>query len=349
MALKKSSLRSMLSEGDGLKSAVQDSYASKDYGNFKGIFEPSKVSGMKFWKPQTGEHCIDILPYLAGKYNPRRPAGKAAYFVDVFVHRNVGPNDDQYICLAKSFNEHCPICEFRSERAKDPDATEEEIKSLKPSRRAIYAIWDGNDQRAGVQIWEVAHWFMENPIQAIAKKPKGGGHVDFPHPDHGKSVAFEIAAMGKNKDYKGHQFVDRDEGIPDEILEAVPVLDELLHIPTYDEVHAAFFGASASDLSGADDKGFEEEEPDPEQEEVAEEPEMDPEPEPEPEPEKPKSETGPKKRSLKVVEKEEEKQELVCEFQEFGIQFGSGEHAGQYSECESCAIAKECKEAAGVK
>jgi hypothetical protein len=241
--------------------------------------------------------------------------------------------------MAKTYSEPCPICEFRGEKAKDPDSSEEEIKALKPSRRAIYAIWDGKDQRAGVQIWEVAHWFMEHPIQAIVKKPKGGGLVDFPHPDHGKSVAFEIKMVGKNKDYIGHQFVDRDEPIPDEILEKVPTIDELLHVPTYDEVHAAFFGASLSDMR-------KEPEPTEPESEIGEEfqEEFEPEAESEDIPAPQLEVVSPKK---KIMEKEGAAP--TCPYEEFGIHFGDPEHSDTFQECSSCNIREECKKVAGME
>ena len=340
--LKKSSLRSQLG-GSDLMDAIEDSYQNKDYGGFKGIFSPDKVKGMTFWKPGPGQHIFDILPYIAGTQNPRRKKGKAAYVVDVFTHRGVGPNEDQYICLAKSYNEPCPICEYRAERVKEGDATEEELKALKPSRRVIYAIWDGDDQKKGVQIYEVAHWFMENPIQSIVKKPKRGGGlseaIDFPHPDNGKSVAFEIKAVGKNRDYTGHQFVDRDEPIPDEILETVPVVDELLHIPSYEEVHAAFFGASADvveEIAG----GREEVEEEVEELEVEEEGEELPEVVEEEEVVAPvvvKKELKPKPLSKKVV--------LECPFSEYGAEFGVS--YDQYQECGECAVRVECQAANG--
>jgi hypothetical protein len=340
--LKKSSLRAQLS-GNDLKDAVEASYESKDSFSFRGIFEPSKVKGMSFWKPGPGQHIFDILPYIAGTQNPRRKKGKAAYVVDIFVHRGVGPNEDQYVCLAKSFNEPCPICEYRAERVKEGDATEEELKALRPGRRVIYAVWDGDDQKKGVQIYEVAHWFMENPIQSIVKKPKRGGGlseaIDFPHPDNGKSVAFEIKAVGKNRDYTGHQFVDRDEPIPDEILEAVPVVDELLHIPSYDEVHAAFFGASSQEVDEiASGRSVEEEVEDTE----IEEPEIEEVLEVEEEVEEevvvqPKKELKPKPKA----KEEEAKMVLVCPFSEYGAI--AGESYNQYQECETCDTKQACE------
>jgi hypothetical protein len=40
-------------------------------------------------------------------------------------------------------------------------------------------------------------------------------------------------------------FEERDEAISDELLDNAKVLEDMLHIPTYDEVYDAFFGAPA--------------------------------------------------------------------------------------------------------
>ena len=42
--------------------------------------------------------------------------------------------------------------------------------------------------------------------------------------------------------YKAFAFEDRDEPISDELLDSAVCLDDLLYIPTYEEVYAAFHG-----------------------------------------------------------------------------------------------------------
>jgi hypothetical protein len=237
----------------GLRERVEESYRTKDQDWGKGIFDPDKTKGLQFFKPSAGQHIIDILPYLSGAHDPRRRKGESNYLVDIYVHQNIGPNEDTYICLAKSYNRPCPICEERNELRRT-SGDQDEIKSLRPKRRVIYAIWDRDNETKGIQVWEVAHWFMEANLLPLAKRPRGGGYVAFTYPDksEGRHVVFEIKGTGQNIQYTGHQLIEREEDIPDEILEKVPVLDELLYIPDYKEVKTAYLGKG-----GANDEGQE--------------------------------------------------------------------------------------------
>jgi hypothetical protein len=239
-----------LYDDDSLDTAHKQSYDSRDAGGYKDIFDRSKCTGITFWKPASTEHLVDFLPWFCGPNYPyvqgiKLPEGTPTYLVDVYVHRGVGANEDQYVCLAKSYGKACPICEYRSS---SPDLSAEEIESLRPKRRTVYAVWDRDNESKGVQIWEVAHWYMEKKLQYRAKRPRGGGYVNYSHPKRGKSVAFTIVAKGEFKDYDGHDFVDRDEPIPVEILSSVPCVDDLIYTPSYKEVKEVFFsGLSKGD------------------------------------------------------------------------------------------------------
>lgn len=216
------------------------------------------------FSPDAGQHLIDILPYFSGKYDPRVDEDEPNYLIDIYVHRYVGPNEDHFICMSrnKNYNKPCPICEYRQklvdQRRKGEEGLDDEIKELYPRRRCIYAIWDRDNESKGVQIWEVSHWFSEFNVLPLAK-PRKGGFIAFTEPDkeEGRSIAFEIVGKGQNQTFKGFNFEMREEEIPQEILDAVPTLDELLYFPEYEEVKKAFY-------AGKDDKletiGKEEEE-----------------------------------------------------------------------------------------
>jgi hypothetical protein len=244
-----------LYEENAMSDAHKRSYETRDSGSFKDIFDRGKCGNITFWKPVPNEHIIEILPWFAGENYPyiqgrKLKEGTPTYLVDVYVHRNVGANDDQYICLAKSYNKPCPICEFRN----SGDLSAEEVEALRPKRRTVYAIWDRDAESKGVQVWEVAHWYMEKKLQYRAKRPRGGGFINYSHAKLGRSISFTITAIGKNREYEGHDFIERESPIPEEILEKVPCLDELLYIPEYKEVQDAFLG-------GMSDKGEEEIQP----------------------------------------------------------------------------------------
>jgi hypothetical protein len=308
--------RKKLYDDHSMDDAHKRSYDSKDAGAYKDIFDRSQCTkyNVSFFKPAATEHLIDILPYLAGKNAPfvqgaKTLEGSPAYLVDVYVHRGVGVNEDQYICMARSYNKPCYICEQRN----NTDLSTEEIEALRPKRRTVYAIWDRDAEGKGVQVWEVAHWYMEKKLQARAKRPRGGGYVNYSHPKRGKSISFSITAKGEFKEYDGHDFVDRDDEIPEEILEKVPPLDELLHLPSYEEVKVAYL-CTARD---------EEEEID-EQEEFEEESGAD--------------NLISEKEEIKKEKVEKEAKEKVCPI---GAVFGKD--FDEYEDCDECNIRLDCK------
>ena len=222
----------------GLDQAVKRSYETKDsFGEAQDYFK--KGVKIQKWFPKAGEHMINIIPYIAGENNPNQQKGYAAHVLDVWVHQRVGPSGTSHVCLLKNFKQPCPICDLQREMRKE-GYDEEDIKNLQPKRRTIYnvVVLDTLEEESkGIQIWEVAHWFMEKHLVQLAKNPKGGGFILFQCPDTGKSIAWTIENPGgTNINYTGHRFIDRDTEVTDDQLESAHILDEIIHIPSYEEL-----------------------------------------------------------------------------------------------------------------
>lgn len=231
---------------EALKTRTEESYKNReDSGKFGGIFK--KELEIPEWRCGKGEHTIDIIPYIVGDGNPNlniKP-GDINYVLDVWVHGNVGVNEDMYICPARTYKEQCPICE-EQKKLREEDAPEETIKSLNPVRRCIYNIvcYDTTEEEnKGVQVWIVAHFFMEKHLSKLAKQPRGGGYVAFSHPDVGKQIMFDRTGVGAaNTAYDAHRLVDRDYVISDEILDAAYCLEDIVRRASYEELHQVFWG-----------------------------------------------------------------------------------------------------------
>jgi hypothetical protein len=228
---------------------TEQQYKHRDSRAFRDIFDPDKTEGLEFFKPQQGANFGDIIPFPVGPRHPevavrkKMKVGQRAYVLEVWRHGNVGPNNDQWICLARTYGKPCPICEFR--QTDQPGADD---KELTPKRRSVFAWWDRKAEDKGVQVWEIAHYFMDKQLQARVINPKTGAKINFSHPSkaEGKHISFDLAIKGINREYTGHQFVDRDEGIPKWVLDQAPCLDDLLYVPTYEEVEEAFYGADGA-------------------------------------------------------------------------------------------------------
>ena len=129
--------------------------------------------------------------------------------------------------------------------------------------------------------------------------------------------SFRKKGEKRSTEFTAFEFKERPE-IPDEILDAAVCLDELLYIPTYEEVHDAFWETSKKE------------------EEAPAEPAR-----------KPKEEVK-KEEPKREAKKEEPKKEVekdvpdsVIEECPSGAAFGTDYN--QYEECRPCEVRKQCR------
>ena len=228
-----------------LAKRTEESYKRKDDTGRFGSYIKDDIANPG-WNCGEGDHLLDIIPYAVGANHPRLEEGAIDYVLDIWVHQNVGPNQDQYVCPARNYNKPCPICEYQEQLRKDPDFDEDLVKSLNPKRRCVYNVvcYDGDEEKKGVQIWEVAHWFMERYLTPLAKDPRTGELIPFCSPGKdGKSIAFTRKGTGQqNTEYLGHKLVDRDYEIPDTDLDVAVQLDMAIEVVGYDELYKIFHG-----------------------------------------------------------------------------------------------------------
>jgi len=230
---------------------TEESFKTKDYGARGAYF--LKDHDRPIWTCKAEKHLIDIIPFFAGPKHPRPTIygkeGKVDYVLDVYVHRNIGVNDSQYLCPAKTYaflGKRCPICEYL--KSLDEPA-QKENDDIRARRRCVYnvLVWDNPTETGkGVQIWEIAHFFFEQKVVALTENVRGGGtkYKNFSHPDDGFSISFERQGSGKdNTAFLGHQFVPR-EGykITDDILRQAVCLTDLMIELSYEELYEVFHG-----------------------------------------------------------------------------------------------------------
>jgi hypothetical protein len=210
--------------------------------------EGIEEQGVVFFKCDAKDHLIDIIPYVAGSNdpNPKIKEGKFAFVLIIWRHTNIGVSKDDFICMNLTYKKPCPICEDRAEAIESGDVGR--AKALKPIETCIYNIvcYDNDKElMKGVQIWAVAHWNFQRHLDKIANRPRAGGVIPYACPNNGKSIFFnrEGTKLETTK-YTGHTFDDRNYVISDEILAQAWSLDDLIHIPTYEEAYEAHYGES---------------------------------------------------------------------------------------------------------
>jgi hypothetical protein len=297
----------------------KENYANKDAsGRFGSIMDATKKASVKLWKCKEDDHEIYFVPYVVGNQHPRLKAGKIDFVLDVFVHRKIGINEDDFICLNRTYKEPCPICEHQAEMREEGDFDADAVKALNPTRRNIFNIVcmdSAKDEEKGVQVWDVSQWLFTNPLEELSHKKKGGGEIAYADIDEGKIISFRKKGSGvTNTEYTAFEFKDR-EPIADEILDAAVCLDELIHKPTYAEVSSAFFQTKGEEKHTEKEK------------EKEDEPE-----------ERPAKKMTPKKEEKEEEDVPESKgSDEECPG---GAEFGK--EYNQYDECRTCEVRKAC-------
>ena len=239
----------------GLDKATQRSSDTiDDRGGFHSYVKKGRRP--RYTKIPEGAFIFDIIPYIVENdfqdKDHNYTAGSLQYNLDLWVHQNVGVNNDQVVCLTKTFGRPCPICEERAKREAQ-GATFDELKVFNPKRRCLYNIWIHDTARSeenkGVQILEIAHFTLERNLINIAKHPITGKLTQFADPDNGKLICFTRKGTGvKNTTYEGHQLLERQiNPIPDQILEQSEDLTQLVEIPTYEDVYRMFYGVPTTE------------------------------------------------------------------------------------------------------
>lgn len=202
------------------------------------------------------ENVLDFLPFPITQdwyQNMQEPTGAknglevglADYKLEYAIHRRQGEAEEPVLCLRKTFGHKCPICEALQElwdidKGARTQNQEKMIKFLMPSWRCTYNIYDYNNPEAGIMLWRDASYkLFEEILQGrLQIDPQGFGA--FSDLTDGLTVVFEgrEKSIGKNSFFEAAQFSfdARNEPWPIETLDDVFPLDQMLVIPTYDEV-----------------------------------------------------------------------------------------------------------------
>ena len=246
----------------GLAKRYQASYESKGSSSGKvGVMDWKKVDGeVQFFSPAEGRNRINIIPYtIKSKNHPlvkkgEFEVGDKDYVMDIFVHRGVGPSEASVLCLKNTYGKPCPICEQSALLRKQ--GKEDEAGALKPSRRVFYNVQDLKNPDV-LKVFEASHYLFEKELIDEARDDEEGGFVDFADEESGKEIKFRCSKTSKGgfefNEFKSFSFEDRDENIPDKLLESAISFDEIMNVPTYEEAEKILYGRDEDD-DDADDE-----------------------------------------------------------------------------------------------
>lgn len=330
--------------------------AAKSMNSFKDGFESTSVKlpeGVSFFAPKKeGTYRLDILPYVIQEdgANPHAlldddspaPAGAWYYERTYFMHRDIGVNEDAYVCPRESYHppQKCPICIHKTKLRHDPHTDSKLLDALEPKQRQLWNVIDLDDKKKGVQVWDVSwHLFgkqLRTKVQAKARyqnffMPQGGLTVEVTlkekHPPGYAKPFMEVAGIE----------MEPREDYDDDIVDKTVDLDAALVQVDFDKLHAIYHHLDAADANGHAPaaKGkpgkptpkAREEEPEDEDDDQDEELELD-EGEEDEAPPAPKKKGGPARKGEPTAA-------------DYGIEVGDAVVHGDYGECRVTRISKD--------
>ena len=228
----------------------------------KSALDFSKAGDRKIirYEPGSGREVnyIDILPFEITQewYKDLKSVsgsvigldvGFTDYKLEIPIHRNIGENNDIFVCPRMAFGKKCPICEelYAEWDKEKSEQDKEKVDSLKASWRCFYNVYDYEGEGDPVQLWEDVSYYLFEEILQEAMETDDEGIITFSDLEMGSSVEFKgrEKRLGKNTfiEYHSISFKERDQ-YEESILDKVYPLDKMMVISTYEEIARAHLG-----------------------------------------------------------------------------------------------------------
>lgn len=234
-------------------------------GGFKRVLDLSKLDKeYKYYKFAEGNNRLSIVPFaVSGKTHPlvfagRLEKGDMFYNFDVYVHKAVGPQKNDYLCPRRNYGKSCPICEAAEEFVKKEGRESKSAKALWPKRRIFFNVVDLDNTADGVQILDTNNMDFLEPLIAAQRIADTDPDVQevaakafFADPENGLTVkvtgimkewSFE-GKKGESVRASGITLVPRrkNENVASYLDDAVP-FDRCVNVPSYEDLENALLG-----------------------------------------------------------------------------------------------------------
>lgn len=227
--------------------------------------------GLGLWKPKkVGAYIVSFIPFemtdTSKKFRKSYAEPGDWYFERTYyAHRGIGLNQDMVVCLRETFNKPCPICEFMMKLARSPRKEDVELLAdLKTTQRQLFLVLDHEDERAGVQLWDISFAMFGKGLDAKIsmaderRKKRYRSHYDFG--DGGMAVRItcaekSIGEKGKTNEYTVDEFRERGTEYPvaDNFYDHGYNLDDIVREIPYDALKEMFLQTGGTQESEEDD------------------------------------------------------------------------------------------------
>jgi hypothetical protein len=204
-----------------------------------------KNNGPRYFKARDGDNTIRILP----------PTWENAkhYSFEVWIHNEIGPDKQSYLCLKENLGKDCPLCE---ERYSVIAQSESEKLRAKP-RNYIYLI-NRYAEDQGPMIWAISNQ-SDKEILAQSTIKRTQQYLPIAHPRDGYDVEFSREGAGIKTRYHGFRVSRESSPISEnerqmkewiEYIDDNPIPDVLQYYP-YEHIKEVYLGKrdSSSDTA----------------------------------------------------------------------------------------------------
>ncbi len=210
--------------------------------------------GAELFKPKTSRPMrVDILNYKVGKGNPWADEGEEHYERTYWVHRAIGPDNNSYVCPAKTAGKRCPVCEEHIKALNKHGYNSEEEKALRPQERQLFNVIDLEEPQKGVQIWDISNWCFGRLLDAEIREADPDDHYEcFANHQGGMTLKLgvEEKSMGGAFTFPKVEriaFKPRKTDYGPEIENQLYCLDDLLIILEYKKLKEIFLQTLSDD------------------------------------------------------------------------------------------------------
>lgn len=221
-----------------------------------GDFDSYLTDLVKFQKVDEGEHTFRIIPRTWGS-----KVWGVNWFVEGWLHRDIGPDMSAYLCPLKIKGNPCPICEAISEM--DSDRDDKEIDKIKARRNYYAYIVDRKAPKEGIKVWRFGVKLRRN-LTLRCQDKQTGAWLQITDPNEGYDISFRREGSGLNTEYVGEDVARNPSPLSEKDTQQEawlnfaadnPLPDQFV-IQDYEYLDRIFRGKRGSKQDRADDKAM---------------------------------------------------------------------------------------------
>lgn len=167
--------------------------------------------------------------------------------IDIWVHYNIGEDNNVYLCLNKMKKGNCPICEEMNK------ITDEKVSNeIRPVHRVLQWLIDRDNEKDSPMLWAAPEQF-DTTVCSVAVNRRSGAARKVSNPDTGCDISFKTDGIGKHRKYLAHKCEDPSTLSDDvdkynewlEFAQKHP-LSNLLKFYNYDHIYNTYHGKSVT-------------------------------------------------------------------------------------------------------